>query len=89
MLYLITYDLRQPGRDYAPVYAAIKALSTGQWCRPLESVWIVKSSLDVNGIYNRIKPLVDESDRFLVTELTDNISWYLDEKVSDYLETLL
>lgn len=89
MLYLITYDLRQPGRDYAPVYAAIKALSTGEWCRPLESVWIVKSGLDVNDIYRRIKPLVDESDRFLVAGITDNIAWYLDEKVSDYLETLL
>lgn len=89
MLHLISYDLRQPGRNYEPVYKAIKAASTGVWCRPLESVYIIESGLSPDDIYKRIRPLIDSSDRFLVAEITDNIAWYLDAKVSDYLETLL
>lgn len=41
MAKLISYDLKQPGRNYDDLYEAIKTL--GDWWHCLESVWIVKS----------------------------------------------
>ena len=41
-LHLVTYDLRKPGRDYATLFAAIKAL--GKAIKPLQSTWIVATN---------------------------------------------
>lgn len=40
--YLISYDLRKPGRNYDGLYKAIKSFSI--WARPLESFWVVVST---------------------------------------------
>lgn len=39
-IFLITYDLKEPGQDYSELYEAIKGL--GDWQHPLESMWLVK-----------------------------------------------
>lgn len=89
MTYLISYDLNKPGKDYQGVYQAIKDSSTGTWCKPLESVYIIRSELTTQGIYNKIAPHLDSGDRVLVIEVTSNSFWYLDKDVSDYLQKML
>lgn len=42
-LYNIDYDLRNPGRNYEPLYDAIK--SYGQWAHPLDSMWIIETEI--------------------------------------------
>ena len=49
-LYIISYDLKTPGRDYTSLYNAIKDL--GEWQHPLESTWVVSTNYDENQIYN-------------------------------------
>lgn len=89
MTYMISYDLRQPGRNYDEVYKTIESASNGQWCRPLESVYIISSNLSSDEIHKRISAHIDSGDRFIVAEITKQISWYLDAQISDYLETLV
>ncbi|MBQ3557828.1 MAG: hypothetical protein IJA11_08565 [Oscillospiraceae bacterium] len=89
MKYLVSYDLNKPGKNYNDVYEAIKAASDGTWCKPLESVWIIRSALSVNAVYDLIFPHLDANDRLLVIEVTNNSYWYLDKDVSDYLVKML
>lgn len=71
MIYLITYDLRQPGRDYTSLYDAIKEL--GENNHPLESVWLVKNNqLDVTDIVNHLKKKMDDNDLLFVVDITES-----------------
>lgn len=71
--YIITYDLRQPGKDYAPLYDAIK--SYGEWQHPLESVWLihtVSAGVTADTIYDRLRPVIDDSDFLFINHLDPN-----------------
>lgn len=89
MTYLVSYDLNKPGKDYSNVHMAIKNASDGTWCKPLESVYIIRSNLAPANVYNAIRPYLDVNDRILVIEVTNNSYWYLDKEVSDYLQKML
>lgn len=89
MTYLVSYDLNRPGQNYDDLYEAIKNASTGVWCKPLSSVYIIKSNLKAETIYNRLKPCLDSNDCILVIEVTKESCWYLNTKVSEYLYKML
>ena len=89
MNYLVSYDLNKPGKDYSGVHKAIESASAGVWCKPLESVYVIRSSLTAQAIYNKICPFLDTSDRILVIEVTGNSYWYLEKDVNDYLQKML
>jgi hypothetical protein len=67
MVYLITYDLRVPGRDYTPLYNAIKKYE--DWQHPVESTWFISSNHQANDIYNYLFSFIDSNDRLLVIQV--------------------
>lgn len=89
MNYLVSYDLNKSGKDYSGVYEAIQSASTGMWCKPLESVYIIRSSLSAEAIYNRVAQHLDRDDCVLVIEVTENYFGYFDKRVVDYLNSML
>lgn len=68
-IYSISYDLRQPNRDYTKLYEEIKKINN--FIHPLESNWFVKSELSANDIYNRLKPHIDNNDLLLVIKVDE------------------
>lgn len=66
-LYQITYDLRNH-RNYEKLDERMQAYK--QWCRPLESTWIVRSDQRAEEIVKHLKQVLDEGDGILVSELT-------------------
>lgn len=65
-VFLVTYDLRQPGRNYQALYDALEAYPC---CRGLESVWFIKSNSNSSDIRDRLKAYIDSNDRLFVSEL--------------------
>lgn len=63
-IYLISYDLRKPGQNYTPLYDAIKAY--GDWQHPMESLWAVYTSEDVNSIYSNLRTKIDDNDNLFI-----------------------
>jgi hypothetical protein len=87
MAYLISYDLRYPGRDYTRLTAEIGALGT--CVKPLESVWIVDSTLDVQTIIARLNA-VDMTDSLLVIRV--NNPWWsigLDQRIVTWMQQIV
>jgi hypothetical protein len=72
-VYLITYDLRQPGRDYRSLHAAIR--SYGNHLHPLESTWFIASNLDAAAIRNDLARHVDINDGLLVLKCAQVAAW--------------
>ncbi len=85
MVILITYDLKQPGRDYSTLYEAIK--SYGNWAHPVESVWLVDTIKTPAGIRDHLKKCIDTNDMLLVVQLNLNwASWGLSSSIIEWLK---
>lgn len=72
-LFLITYDLKQPGRNYTELYDLIKSIAGDEmWQHPLESSWVVKlqDSVTVDEITTRIREVMDSKDSLFVIDIT-------------------
>jgi hypothetical protein len=80
--YIITYDLNRPGQDYESLINAIKTYS---YIKALKSAFFVKTSRSATEIYNHLRPLIDDTDRIFISEITPNHSGWLDKAVIDWL----
>ena len=69
MLMLITYDLRQPDRNYDAMYEAIKHCGSAWW-HYLGSVWIVNTRFTPQECYDRIKPNMDANDYLFIVDIS-------------------
>lgn len=69
MIVLITYDLKNPEKDYAPLYEAIKNCGS-DWWHYMESVWIVKTTISPQECFNRIREIITDGDRCFIVDIT-------------------
>lgn len=67
MILAITYDLNKPGQDYDLVHSAIKKL--GDWRHPLESYWVVDTSVTLHRAYEMVKSVCDDSTHLFVARI--------------------
>ena len=81
-VYLVTYDLRIPGRDYSALYKEIKSL--GASARHMESTWFVDSTLSSNAIRDRLTRVMDANDYLFITRIAD-YSGRLPQEAWDWL----
>ena len=73
-LFLITYDLKQPGRNYTELYELIKNyVGENQWQHPLESTWVIKVGdlITVNDVTNHLRRAMDAKDSIFVVDITN------------------
>jgi len=72
--YLISYDLRQPGRDYKTLYQALQ--SYGIWWHGLESTWMIRTTQSAAQVRDWLLAHIDRNDRLIVTGLNGEVSWF-------------
>jgi hypothetical protein len=63
---LVTYDLKQPGRNYAPVHAYLKQFN---YCKGLESVWLLDTTMTAAQVRDGLNSLIDANDTTFVTPI--------------------
>lgn len=86
MVYLITYDLKTPGKEYNTLYDEIKSI--GENYHPLESTWFVKSSLSATNLSTKLRSVIDENDSLFVVKISkqDRQGW-LPKTAWEWLKT--
>lgn len=72
--YLMSYDLRAPGRNYDGLYTVMDKFGA---VRVLESVWVATLSGNAASIRDIIKQVTDPNDGVLVVEITQAADWAL------------
>jgi len=82
-VYAIVYELRTPGRDYTPLYNAIKA--SGKWWHYLPSAWLVHTSESANQLWNRLAPHIQKNDSMLVIEVRNHNQGWLPKRAWDWI----
>ena len=68
MVFNVSYDLHQPGRDYTDLIAEIKTL--GAWCHVLESYWLVDTSETLETIFTKLRAKMDNNDSLFIVRVT-------------------
>ncbi len=87
MIYAVVYDLKQPNRNYAGLYGAIKA--RGSWWHYPESCWLTDTKLGAESIFQRLRPHLDSDDRALVVEIGLDRQGWLPKAESDWINQRL
>lgn len=67
MTYLVSYDIRTPGRDYTVLLNTLASFENSR--RMLRSVWLLESSLSTTVIHDHLSQFVDSNDRLLVCQI--------------------
>jgi bifunctional pyridoxal-dependent enzyme with beta-cystathionase and maltose regulon repressor activities len=82
----VIYDLNRPGQNYNDLIEYLK--SQHNWCRPLESTWIVVTTKSTTGLRDEIKRFIDANDEVLVMDVKGDY-WAclgLSKQVTDWLQ---
>lgn len=82
--FIITYDLRKPGRDYNSLYEALK--SFGTWGKINESTWAIVSSLTSRQIYDFLSKHIDANDRIFIIKSGKEATWLNAIASTDWLK---
>lgn len=69
MILLISYDLKQPDRNYESLYESIKQCGT-KWWHYLDSVWLIKTDLNPQQCFERLHRKIDENDYLFIVEIS-------------------
>lgn len=64
---LVTYDLKKPGRNYAPVHDYLRRYTH---CKGLESVWLLDTTATPQKIRDDLGALIDANDVVFVVKIT-------------------
>lgn len=68
-VFIVTYDLRKPGRNYDDLYEAIERYDR---CHALESSWFIDTSDTPGDIRDHLCGAVDANDQIYVIQLERN-----------------
>ena len=71
-LFGVSYDLRQPGRDYAALTQALRNLRAK---RLLQSHWALRSNASAAELREYFKTFIDANDRLFVDQIIDWASY--------------
>jgi len=83
-VYVINYDLKAPGRDYQPLYDAIK---TFKWCHILESCWLIDTNKPASEIRDILKSKVDGNDEIFVARLGHEWATNFSDQATEWLKS--
>jgi len=85
-LYFITYELRNREKNYSTFYNSIRNIGFDS-CQCLTNVWLIYSNLKGTDIYNKLKPLIEDTDNLLIGEATyGNIAGWVSTETIEFLE---
>ncbi len=67
MVYLVSYDLSQPNRNYEAITKQIMSYSTR--AKVLESLWLIKTTDTASAVMEHLKGSIDKDDKLVVIEI--------------------
>ena len=68
-VYMVTYDLNAPGKNYEPLITAITKYTH---CKALKSAFFIDTSESAVTIRDKLKTLIDANDSLYVVKLSGN-----------------
>lgn len=70
MVYLVSYDLRKPDRNYDDLIKELK--SFGTWWHQTGSVWVIVTSKTTAEVRDYLMQFIDKNDKLFVAQIHKN-----------------
>lgn len=83
MLYIVSYDLRKPGKDYIGLTEQLQ--HSPLWWHYLESTWLIATSERPSELYNRLAAHLDSGDSVLIIEAGNHIHGQLPKDAWEWI----
>ena len=83
MVYIVSYDLKKPGRDYVGLIEQLQ--NSLRWWHYLESTWLIATSESPSELYNRLSAHLDSGDNILIIEAGNHIYGILPKKAWEWI----
>lgn len=84
MIYIVSYDLSEPGQRYDELVNKIKEADA--WARLGGSAYLVKSDKSAADLRNKYRTVMDDNDKIYVGVVTAPAAWYgMPKDVSDWI----
>ncbi|MEG1256865.1 hypothetical protein [Clostridium sp.] len=87
MVYLVSYDLNTPGKNYNELYNKLKSFNS--YLHPLESTWFIDTLFSAKEIFERLYPVLDSNDKLFVVKLDTQWHALLAQSNYDWLHKFL
>jgi hypothetical protein len=85
-VFIITYDLHNPGQNYETLIKQIK--SYGTWARLGFSCYLIKTNETVEAVRDNLLKSLDQNDKIYVGLAPPPSAWYgMTEDVSKWIHT--
>lgn len=82
--YLVTYDHKGPATQYASLFETLKSFPG--WWHYIDSTWIVVADSDARGVYEKLKPSLDNDINLLVVEVGSERAGWLPKKAWEWIK---
>ena len=85
-LFLVSYDLKAPSRDYESLYTTLKTATS--WWHYLESTWILYTSESLSSWNDKLHAVMDDNDNLFIVDITgQSRNGWLSKKAWEWLRT--
>jgi len=82
-VYIVTYDLRKPGKDYEPLLTAIRKYTN---CHCLKSAFFIDTTESASDVRDKLTKLIDSNDQLYVLKLTGTWAATRKEDCTEWLK---
>ena len=82
---IVTYDLKTPGKSYAPFFETLK--QQGPWSHYLSSTWLIATTKDAEQLYAAVEPHLSTTDSILIAPIGRPYFGTLPKEAWDWLQT--
>ncbi len=89
MVYVVSYDLRKPGKDYVGLTEQLRAYPISIWWHYLASTWLVSTSENATQLYNRLIPHLDQGDSILIIEAGTHMEGWLPKDAWELINQMM
>jgi hypothetical protein len=83
MLYVVSYDLRKPNKDYTGLTEQLR--NSPGWWHYLGSTWLIATSESTSQLYNRLRAHLDEDDSILIIEAGNHVQGWLPKDAWEWI----
>ena len=83
MVYVVSYDLRKPGKNYIGLMEQLQA--SQRWWHYLTSTWLISTNENASQLYNRLAPHLDQGDGILIIEAGNHAQGWLPKEAWDWI----
>ena len=82
-VYCVSYDLKSPGRNYQPLFEALR--QSGRWWHYLQSTWLIQTAETPAQLWSRLAPHITQQDFLLIIEVRNNVQGWLPKDAWDWI----